>query len=113
MDLAATPEPPYHAVIFTSLLGPDDDGYASAAAEMLARVQAAPGFLGVDGARGPDRVGITVAYFRDEAAIRGWRDDPHHAATRARGRAQWYDAFEVRVARVDRAYGFRRTQEAG
>ncbi|MGQ0838534.1 antibiotic biosynthesis monooxygenase family protein [Actinokineospora sp.] len=107
-DLTATPEPPYYAVVFTSRLGADDEGYDAAADRMFELVQTTPGFLGADAARGADRVGITVAYFRDEPSIRAWRDEPEHAATRARGRAHWYDAFEVRVAKVERAYGFRR-----
>ena len=108
MALTQTPEPPYVAVVFTSLLGPDDAGYAEAASRMMERVRATPGYLGADSARGADRVGITVAYFRDAAAVRAWRDDPEHTATRAVGRERWYDAFEVRVATVERAYGFRR-----
>jgi len=108
MALTRTPEPPYVAVVFTSLLGPDDTGYAEATARMDERVRAVPGFLGVDSTRGPDGVGITVSYFRDAEAVRAWREDPEHTANRARGREQWYDAFEVRVATVERAYGFTR-----
>ncbi|RLK53815.1 antibiotic biosynthesis monooxygenase family protein [Actinokineospora cianjurensis] len=104
MELSSTPEPPYYAVIFTSVLSPDDEGYHEAADRMLELVAATPGFIGVDSARGADRLGITVSYFEDEAAIARWREQPEHAATRARGRERWYDAFEVRVARVERAY---------
>jgi heme-degrading monooxygenase HmoA len=106
--LATTPEPPYYAVIFTSLLRPDAPGYAEAADRMFELVQASPGYLGAEHAR--DEVGITVAYFADEAAIATWREHPEHAATRARGRAEWYSAFAVRVARVERAYGHRRSE---
>ncbi|GLZ41902.1 antibiotic biosynthesis monooxygenase [Actinokineospora sp. NBRC 105648] len=108
MDLAVTPDPPYYAVIFSSLLSPHDQGYAEAATRMMDLVQSSPGFLAVDSARGDDRLGITVAYFRDEESIRAWRDHVEHTTTRERGRAQWYDAYELRVAKVERAYGFRR-----
>jgi heme-degrading monooxygenase HmoA len=104
--LASTPEPPYYAVIFTSRLRPDAEGYAEAAERMEKLVADSPGFLGIDSARRADGVGITVGYFRDEESIRIWRGQPEHAETRARGRAHWYEAFEVRVAKVDRAYGF-------
>ena len=49
--------------------------------------------------------GITVAYFEDEAAIAGWRNNAEHAAARERGRNEWYEHFELRIARVERAYG--------
>jgi heme-degrading monooxygenase HmoA len=106
--IAGTPEPPYYAVIFTSVLGADDDGYDEASARMERLVRQTPGYLGHEATRGESRLGITVAYFRDEDAIRAWRDNVEHVAARARGRGQWYDAFELRVAKVERAYGFRR-----
>ncbi|MGW5055390.1 antibiotic biosynthesis monooxygenase family protein [Actinokineospora sp. NPDC004072] len=105
--LATTPEPPYYAVIFTSLLTPDTAGYAEAAEQMFALVKAMPGYLGAESAR--DGVGITVSYFRDEPAIARWREHPDHVATRERGRAQWYEAYELRVARVERAYRWRKS----
>ncbi|GAA4290763.1 antibiotic biosynthesis monooxygenase family protein [Actinokineospora soli] len=106
--IAVTPEPPYYAVIFTSLLSPDTEGYGEAADRMFELVKGMPGYLGAEHAR--DGVGITVAYFRDEEAIAAWREHPEHAEVRARGRKQWYDAFELRIARVERAYGFRRSE---
>ncbi|TDP96125.1 antibiotic biosynthesis monooxygenase family protein [Labedaea rhizosphaerae] len=106
--LAGTPEPPYYAVIFSSRLGPDDEGYHETAQRMDDLVREQPGFLGADYARGEDRVGITVAYFQDEESIKNWRADLEHAQARARGRGQWYDAFRLRVAKVERQYGFTR-----
>ena len=41
----------------------------------------------------------------DEAAIGAWKHHAEHAATRTHGRAHWYEHFELRVARVERAYG--------
>ena len=40
------------------------------------------------------------------AQKRRWRDDAEHALTRATGRADWYDHYELRVAKVERAYGW-------
>ena len=45
------------------------------------------------------------AYFDSEAAIAQWRMQDEHATARRRGRNEWYEHFEVRVARVERAYG--------
>ena len=103
---AALPKPPYYAVIFSSRRRDvPGDGYAEAAARMLELVQQQPGFLGAESTRGDDGFGITVAYFDSEDAIRGWRQNAEHAAARAQGRGDWYEHFEVRVARVERAYG--------
>ncbi|MGW4482885.1 hypothetical protein ACWEOE_03505 [Amycolatopsis sp. NPDC004368] len=44
----------------------------------------------------------------DEEAIAGWRRNPAHTESRRRGRAEWYEEFDVRVARVERSYGFER-----
>lgn len=103
MDIARTPDPPYYAVIFTSLRTHRDEGYAETAARMeeLARVQ--PGCLGFESAR--EGLGITVSYWTDEAAIRDWREQVEHAAARRKGRELWYSAYKLRVCRVERDYG--------
>ena len=103
---ARLPEPPYYAVIFSSRRNADDAaGYAAAAQHMVDLAAQQPGFLGIEAARDGDGFGITVSYWTDEAAIAGWKHQAEHAATRAYGRAHWYDHYQLRVARVERAYG--------
>lgn len=68
------------------------------------------GFLGVDSARGADGIGITVSYWDSEAAIARWKAHGEHTLVRERGRREWYEQFDVRIARVERAYG-KRTKE--
>lgn len=103
---AKTPRPPYYAVIFTSQRRNDgDNGYAAAADRMVELAATMPGFLGVESTRGSDGLGITVSYWKDEASIRNWRENAEHTATRRRGREEWYENFELRVAKVERAYG--------
>ena len=93
------------AVIFWSRRnGRDEEGYAAASAAMDALAAAQPGYRGVESARGPHGVGITVSYWADDAAARAWRDQAEHAVIRAAGRARWYDAYAVTVARVERDY---------
>ncbi|AGI23891.1 antibiotic biosynthesis monooxygenase [Pseudomonas sp. ATCC 13867] len=106
--IARTPQPPYYAVIFTSLRSEQEQGYADAAARMLELAARQDGFLGVESARGADGLGITVSYWRDEAAIRHWREEGEHRIAQRRGRQDWYSGFQVRVCRVERAYGFER-----
>jgi heme-degrading monooxygenase HmoA len=64
-----------------------------------------PGYLGIESARGPDGFGITVSYWKDEASIAEWRRHSEHLVAQQRGRSEWYQHYELRIARVERAYG--------
>jgi heme-degrading monooxygenase HmoA len=105
-----TPPPGAIAVIFLSgLSGADPESYAIAVGAMEAAAAERDGYLGIDSARGADGVGITISWWRDEAAALAWRDDPEHARVRDRGRAVWYDWYRVIVTTVDRAYDWGRS----
>ena len=106
--LARTPAPPYYAVIFTSRRTAGDAGYGAMAEKMVDLGSRYDGFLGLESVRGADGVGITVSYWRDEAAILAWKRDTEHQKAQRGGRAAWYAEYEVRVAKVERAYGFTR-----
>ena len=107
MELASTPDPPYYAVIFSSRRAAgDDQAYATTADRMVELARRQPGFLGVETAR--EAIGITVSYWTDEDAIAAWKRQAEHSVAQQRGRDRWYDAYELRIARVDRAYGFDR-----
>lgn len=103
--LSRLPEPPYYAVIFTSRRSDGDDAYAAAAQPMAELAQQQPGFQGVESTRGDHGCGITVSYWADEPSIVAWKRRAEHAATRARGSEHWYHHYELRVAKVERAYG--------
>ena len=103
---ASLPKPPYYAAIFSSQRTEGDDGYGETARRMVELAQRQPGFLGIESTRGADGFGITVAYWESEEAIRAWRNHAEHAAARERGRAGWYGHFELRIAKVERAYGW-------
>ena len=108
-QLANTPEPPYYAVIFASSRhDTDEPAYQDTAARMMELAARQPGFLGVDSARS-DALGITVSYWQDENAIKAWKHQVEHTEARRMGRENWYREFSLRVARVERAYGFRST----
>jgi heme-degrading monooxygenase HmoA len=107
-ELARTPEPPYYAVIFTSKRTAGDHGYGAMAERMVDLGSKYDGFLGIESARGADGLGITVSYWRDEAAIAAWKRDTEHQKAQRAGQQAWYADYEVRVAKVERAYGFAR-----
>jgi heme-degrading monooxygenase HmoA len=102
---ASTPKPPYYAVIFASQRTPGDDGYGATADRMIELAARQPGFLGIESTRDEAGFGITVSSWESEAAIAAWRADAEHADARREGRERWYEHFELRVAKVERAYG--------
>jgi heme-degrading monooxygenase HmoA len=104
MTFARTPDPPYFAVIFTSRRTAVDDGYGAMADRMVELASRQPGFLGVESARGADGLGITVSYWASEADIVAWKANSEHRIAQTAGNRKWYEHFEVRVARVERAY---------
>lgn len=107
VGLAATPEPPYYAVIFSSRhSGAAVSEYAAVAELMLKLAAEQPGYLGVETAHG--EIGITVSYWRDEDSIHAWRQHLEHTVARERGRSEWYSGYVLRVARVERATTFSR-----
>lgn len=97
---------PYVAVIFTSQRRAPDPAYDATAETMVALAAQQPGYLGAESARGADGLGITVSYWTDEAAVAAWRAELRHQAARDTGRLRWYRHYELRVARVERAYGW-------
>lgn len=101
---STTPEPPYYAVIFTSTLGEDDAGYDAMGQAMVEQAQQQPGFLGIETTRGADGLGITVSYWTDEASILAWKQQTQHALAQKNGIEKWYSHYELRVAKVERAY---------
>lgn len=102
---ARTPAPPYYAVIFASRRSADDEGYAAMAERMVDLAAVQPGFLGADSARDADGFGITVSYWASEQAISAWKAHAEHQLAQQQGKNQWYQHYEIRIAKVERAYG--------
>jgi heme-degrading monooxygenase HmoA len=96
--------PPYYAVIFSSARRESHQGYDETASRMLELAATMPGFLGIESARDAQGFGITVSYWRDEQSIRNWRQHAEHLEAQARGKKDWYEHYELRVAKVERAY---------
>jgi heme-degrading monooxygenase HmoA len=104
---ATTPKPPYYAVIFSSLRvqnSASDDGYAAMSQRMVELASARDGFLGAESARSESGFGITVSYWTSLEAIAAWRADSEHRIAQETGKQRWYQHFEVRISRVERAY---------
>ena len=106
--IGSTPAPPYYAVIFSSQRSAADPDYDQAAQRMVELASQQPGFLGAESSRDEQGFGITVSYWRDEAAILAWKHHAEHSVIRERGRADWYSHCHTRVCKVERAYSFER-----
>lgn len=102
---AQTPAPPYYAVIFSAQRTEGDHGYADTAERMVQLAHGQPGFLGVESARGTDGFGITVSYWENPQAIAAWKAHAEHRIAQETGRQLWYADYQLRVAKVERAYG--------
>lgn len=105
MTFAELPAPPFFAVIFSSQRTPEDAGYAQMADRMVELAAEQQGYLGIESARDVGGFGITVSYWDSLDAIRNWRAHAEHRIAQEYGMKQWYLHYEIRIARVDRAYG--------
>ena len=103
---AQTPQPPYYAVIFTSVRSEVEAGYSEMADLMMDLASKQDGFLGMESAR--NEVGITVSYWKDLESIRKWKLNSEHLAAQEKGKSDWYRHYKTRIALVERDYEFER-----
>lgn len=102
--IAKTPQPPYYAVIFTSQLSEDHEGYSEMAEKMEVLAKKQPGYLGFESARAG--IGISVSYWKDLESIRDWKQQAEHLFAQKLGREKWYGSYHIRIAKVERDYSF-------
>ena len=101
--IANTPEPPYYAVIFTSLRNDDIEGYLETANRRVELAAEQPGFHGVEMAR--EDLGITVSYWSDLESIKKWKANAEHRVAQKMGMDKWYSTYMTRISLVERDYG--------
>lgn len=101
--ISSTPKPPYYAVIFTSIMLENANGYDEMAEKMLKLAGKQSGFLGIESAR--EALGITVSYWDSIESIKHWKANIEHLQAQQFGRKEWYSEFKVRISKVERDYG--------
>jgi len=102
-DRLITLQPPYYAVVFTSIRGDEDNsGYTEMADRMRALASTQPGFLGFETAR--QDIGISISYWASLDDIKAWKENISHRQAQERA-SDWYRSFHVRICRVEREYG--------
>lgn len=99
-----TPVAPYYAVIFSNQLSEDDAGYEKMGNKMFEMALEQPGCLGAESTRDSTQFGITVSYWKDEESIKAWKANAKHLVAQELGIERWYSHYELRVAKVERAY---------
>ena len=102
--IAKTPQPPYYAVIFTTIRTDIDENYEETAHQMELLAKEQKGYLGIESAR--TTIGITVSYWESLEAISSWKNNLEHTVAREKGRAVWYEQYQLRICKVERAYDF-------
>ena len=88
--------------------------YLDIAAGLRAELETIDGFLSVERFQSitdPDKM-LSLSFFRDEAAVKAWRNTAPHRAAQALGRACVFCNYRLRIAAVMRDYGLEERQEA-
>ena len=107
--IAATPKPPYYAVIFTNELTVHTEGYEEMAEKMCRMALEEPGCLGFESVR--NGLGITISYWDSLESIKKWKANSEHLEAQHLGRDRWYKNFKTRICKVERDYGFERDDD--
>jgi heme-degrading monooxygenase HmoA len=102
------------AVIFE--VWPADGGkakYMEHAARLRDALHGMDGFISVERFQSltdPDKL-LSLSFWRDEAAVAGWRNQEQHRDTQAAGRGGIFRDYRLRVAAVVRDYGMTERRE--
>ena len=88
--------------------------YLDLAAALRSDLEGMDGFVSVERFQSLTDPGklLSLSFWRDEDAVRAWRNRPPHRATQGKGRAGVFADYRLRVAAVLRDYGMRERAEA-
>ncbi len=88
--------------------------YLDLAAALRPELERIDGFISVERFRSltdPAKL-LSLSFWRDEAAVRAWRNQPAHRATQAAGRGGVFADYRLRIAAVMRDYGMTERAQA-
>ncbi len=88
--------------------------YLDHAARLRDELAAMDGFISVERFQSltdPTKL-LSLSFWRDEAAVAGWRNHERHRATQVAGRAGIFANYRLRVASVLRDYGLHERDQA-
>lgn len=95
------------AVIFEVEMNPgQDQDYFELAGSLKPELEAIDGFISVERFQSLSNEGkyVSVSFWRDEQAVKTWREHAEHRLVQARGKKEIFADFRIRVAEVVRDY---------
>jgi len=104
-----------YAVIFEVEPAPDRlQDYLDLAASLRPELEKIDGFISIERFSSLSREGkiLSLSFWRDEEAIRCWREHREHHEAQLVGRAGIFRDYRLRVAAVARDYGMEDRQQA-
>ena len=83
------------------------EAYLDIAHELRAELDRIDGFISVERFESIYEPGkyLALSFFRDEDAVKAWRDHAEHRIAQAKGRGGVFANYRLRVAEVTRDYG--------
>jgi len=88
--------------------------YLEIAADLRPQLQHIDGFISVERFESlsqPNKI-LSLSFWRDEEAIRAWRELKDHREAQALGRAGLFADYRLRIAGIIRDYGMKERAEA-
>lgn len=88
--------------------------YLSIAGHLAPHLSAIEGFISVERFESVSHPGklLSLSFWRDEDAVRRWRQLEAHRAAQVHGRERVFSDYRLRVADVRRDYGMQRRDQA-
>lgn len=90
------------------------EAYLDLAAKLRDELARMDGFISVERFQSLTDPGklLSLSFWRDEAAVAGWRNQSRHRATQSAGRSGIFAEYRLRVAAVLRDYGLDDREQA-
>src|SRR5262245_28977024 len=88
--------------------------YLDIAAELRPILNTIDGFISIERFESLTEPGkiLSLSIFRDEAAVQAWRNIAEHRTAQAKGRAEIFANYRLRIASVIRDYGMNEREQA-
>jgi heme-degrading monooxygenase HmoA len=103
------------AVIFEVQPAPGRrEAYLGIAADLRPLLDGIDGFISIERFQSlvdPNRI-LSLSFWRDEAAVKAWRNTPEHRQAQQAGRDGVFSGYRLRIAHVVRDYGLTERAEA-
>jgi len=103
------------AVLFEVEMSPESKPqYLDIAASLLPQLQQIDGFISIERFQSlvNENKLLSLSFFRDEEAIKEWRNLQSHRSAQAKGRSDIFSDYRIRIAHVLRDYGLNEREQA-